>query len=154
MKDGWDAKPQQWWCDNKNVSTLSSFSPARAPNPPTSTTASSCDRSNHNTIWCCSDNRLYYLPRWSESVGNRPHGVRRISLPSITDKCGPVKRLFPFKWWHKNKSLLSAIGPSRAAQPLLCGIRYLLGTISSLIKYLLSMLQNEVAQLFGDILDK
>lgn len=72
------------------------------------------------TICCCSDHGLHYLPRWSESVGISPRGVRRILLPSITDKYSPVKRLFPLEWWHKNKSLISAAGPGRAAQPLLC----------------------------------
>lgn len=72
------------------------------------------------TICCCSDHGLHYLPRWSESVGISPRGVRRIRLPSITDKYSPVKRLFPLEWWHKNKSLISAAGPGRAAQPLLC----------------------------------
>lgn len=55
-----------------------------------------------------------------KSVGIGPCGVRRIQLPSITDKYSPVKRLFPFKWWHENKSLISTTGPSRSAQPHLC----------------------------------
>lgn len=59
------------------------------------------------TICGCSRNGLHYLSRWSESVGTGPRGVRRIQLPSITDKYSPVERLFPFEQWHKNKSLIS-----------------------------------------------
>lgn len=65
------------------------------------------------TICCCSSDAQHYLPRWSESVGSSSRGVHRIQLPSITHKYSPVKRLLPFKQWHKNKSLIFTSSQAR-----------------------------------------
>lgn len=107
-------------------------------------------------ICCCSDTGLHYLPRWSESAGIGPCGVHRIQLPSITHKYGPVKRLFPFKWWHEKQkpNFRSWAKQGSSATFMFTGpqwSRYLFGTISWLIKYLLPTMSNVVTQLLEDI---
>lgn len=52
------------------------------------------------TICCWGDDELHYLPRWSESAGICPRGVRNIQLPSIREE--PVKRLFPLQMVAQN----------------------------------------------------
>lgn len=163
--EGWQ---QQQWRNNKNVCqyihTQHFIFPAqsqkRLPSPLCAAhlRLQSCRHPEigFTTICFCSDDGLRYLPRWSESAGISPRGVYRIQLPSITDKYRPVKRLFPFKWWHKNKSLYFRNWAKQGSSATFMftesqWIHYLFGTISWLMKYFLSTMSNEVAQLFGDI---